>query len=159
MVYIMVETLRRQNFPVSEEFTNEEVLTSINLELRTDPEFDYLSMWIQDPENPRQYALRKVQTSSPVDSVDEKEFPYVDVGLIDLQSFHSWRIPEAELERRVGELIHQERYVVGPDSVAGEIQASVGVVTLKKETDLQIDDLAMLAGVQYSLMKALVEKV
>lgn len=138
-------------FPSPE--VGEEDLNQLSLELEGNPEFDNLTVFIQDPQDKSRYWFRKIGIVPGVTKIGDNEVPYVDLKRYPLEKFESVPCPEESLQTAVQNFSEWERELVQNNPELGSMQATVGIARYQGGKKLSLDTILNLVALKYNQIR------
>jgi hypothetical protein len=135
---------------------NQQDVDFINLELRGEPIWSWLSVFIKDPEEPTKYSFRRLNV---ITRKPEGGYPIVDVNHMDMGNFTHNHCPQDTLEKAVRDIIEYEtEWSTALDTDPSlrdspNTRAVVGVAEYTGFKEMSLDEIIYLVGVRYSQMQ------
>lgn len=134
----------------------EEEVANLSLELNGAPDWDNLSVFVQDPKAKDKYWFRKVEIVSQGSTTREGiDVPHLDIGRYDMGNLEKVPCPETHLETAVRNLTETERKIgEEADPQIRSTSAVVGVARYTGQEILSLDAILHLAVLKYARVRS-----
>jgi|GEM_PF-4336637 len=140
---------------VKPEFADQYLLDHTQIKILGAPTTDWITIFVEDPQNPNQFFLRKLKAKeTTVSMTPDLNMPGATIEQLDLGDISLRPAPKAQFAKIVEEIRTSERMLAqDPDPKMREFSAVVAVAKYSGSKPMTIDEIADVTAFKYFLLK------